>query len=103
VTDPAFAPWIDKNAHWLHEAAPGLAALGVVIAGKAAANDKVNAAWKALLGTPFAQPEPPPPGYRWSHRRWKSGPNGRRIYAAYEGQTHYRVMLPISRIRSPRR
>jgi YjbE family integral membrane protein len=103
ITDPAIAPWVDGNAHWLHESAPGLAAVFVVIAGKTAANDKVAAAWRALQGVPFPEPEPAPPGYRWAYRRWKSGPNGRRDYALYHDEEYYRVMLPISRIRSPRR
>lgn len=104
VTDPAFAPWIDKNAHWLHEAAPGLAALGVVIAGKAAANDKVNAAWKVLLGKPVREDPPQPPiGYRWAYRRWQPGPRGRRDYALYHDKEEYRYLLPISRVRSGRR
>jgi YjbE family integral membrane protein len=103
VTDPAFAPWIDQNAHWLHESAPGLAALGVVIAGKTAANQRVAAAWKALQGTPMPPREPPPPGYRWVERRWRSGPNGRRDYAIFHGETHFRTLLPISRVRSPRK
>jgi YjbE family integral membrane protein len=103
VTDPAVGPWVDANAHWLHESAPGLAALFVVIAGKAAASDKVNAAWKALLGTPFPEQPEPPVGYRWATRRWKTGPDGRRHYAAYDGETEYRILLPVSRIRSPRR
>ena len=98
------APWIDQNAHWLHEAAPGLAALGVVIAGKSAANDKVNAAWKALLGKPVREDPPPPPlGYRWAYRRWQPGPRGRRDYAVYHGKEEYRYLLPISRVRSGRR
>jgi YjbE family integral membrane protein len=104
VSDPAVAPWIETNAHWLHESAPGLAALAVVIAGKGASNDKVQAAWKALLGQPLpTYPEPAPAGYRWATRRWKSGPRGRRHYAAYDGETEYRYLLPVSRIRSPRR
>jgi hypothetical protein len=103
VTDPAIGPWIDGNAHWLHESAPGLAAVFVVIAGKTAANDKVAAAWKVLQGVPFPKAEPAPPGYRWALRRWKAGPGGRRDYAAYHGQEYFRVMLPVSRIRSPRR
>jgi YjbE family integral membrane protein len=103
VTDPAIAPWIDTNAHWLHESAPGLAALAVVIAGKTAANQRVAAAWKALQGTPFPEEEPAPPGYRWSHRRWRVGPDGKRDYALLHGDEYFRVQLPISRIRSPRR
>ena len=104
VTDPAFAPWIEKNAHWLHESAPGLAALAVVITGKAAANDRVNAAWKVLLGRPVREdPPPPPPGYRWAYRRWQPGPRGRRDYAIYHGKEEYRYLLPVSRIRSGRR
>lgn len=103
VTDPAVSPWIDSNAHWLHESAPGIAALFVVVAGKAAANDKIRAAWKVLLGPPSSEEEEPPPGYRWTYRRWRSGPHGRRDYAAYHGETEYRFLLPISRIRSPRR
>jgi YjbE family integral membrane protein len=103
VTDPAFGPWIDANAHWLHESAPGLAAVAVVIAGKTAANQRVAAAWKALQGVPLVQDEPPPPGYRWAYRRWRSGARGRRDYALYHGQEYFRVMLPVSRIRSPRR
>jgi len=104
VTDPAIAPWVDTNAHWMHESTPGLAALFVVIAGKAAASDKVAAAWKALQGTPLPQEEAPPPGYRWSHRRWRRLPDGTRDYAAYHGQEEFRVQLPMSsRIRSPRR
>lgn len=104
VTDPAVGPWIDSNAHWLHESAPGLAALAVVIAGKGAANDRVRAAWKALLGEPLPTfPEPAPPGYRWAARRWKSGPGGRRHYALYDGKEEYHYLLPVSRIRSPKR
>jgi|CXWL01.1.fsa_nt_gi YjbE family integral membrane protein len=104
VTDPAFAPWIDKNAHWLHESAPGLAALFVVIAGKSAANDKVSAAWKALLGKPVREAPPAPPtGYRWAYRRWQPGPGGKRDYALYHGKEEYRYLLPVSRVRSGRR
>jgi YjbE family integral membrane protein len=104
VTDPAVGPWIDANAHWLHESAPGLAALAVVIAGKGAATDKVQAAWKALLGQPLPTfPEPAPVGYRWASRRWKSGPRGRRHYAILDGKEEYHYLLPVSRIRSPRR
>jgi YjbE family integral membrane protein len=104
VTDPAIAPWVDTHAHWVHESAPGLAALFVVIAGKAAASERVAAAWKALQGTPLPQEEPAPPGYRWSHRRWRVLPDGTRDYAAYHGKESFRVQLPVSsRIRSPRR
>jgi hypothetical protein len=104
VTDPAFGPWIDRNAHWLHESAPGLAALFVVIVGKGAANDRVNAAWKALLGRPVREDPPAPPvGYRWAYRRWQPGPGGRRDYAVYHGKDEYRYLLPISRVRSGRR
>src|SRR5688572_31400724 len=39
ITDPAVTPWVESNAHWMHESAPGLAALFVVIAGKAAASE----------------------------------------------------------------
>ncbi len=104
VTDPAIGPWVDSNAHWLHESAPGLAALFVVVAGKAAANEKIAAAWKVLQGTPLPQDEPAPAGYRWVHRRWRTLPDGTRDYAAYHGKESFRVQLPISsRIRSPRR
>jgi hypothetical protein len=97
-------PWIDTNAHWLHESAPGLAALAVVAFGKGAANDKVQAAWKALLGRPLpTYPEPAPVGYRWVSQRWKPGPRGRRHYALYDGKEAYHKLLPVSRIRSPRR
>jgi integral membrane protein, YjbE family len=103
VTDPAIGPWVDTNAHWLHESAPGMAAVFVVIAGKAAANERI-AAWKVLQGTPLPQEEPAPPGYRWAHRRWRTLPDGTRDYAAYHGKESFRVQLPISsRIRSPRR
>jgi YjbE family integral membrane protein len=104
VTDPAIGPWVDTNAHWLHESAPGMAAVFVVIAGKAAANEKIAAAWKVLQGTPLPQEEPAPPGYRWAHRRWRTLPDGTRDYAAYHGKESFRVQLPISsHIRSPRR
>ncbi len=104
VTDPAIGPWVDTNAHWLHESAPGMAAVFVVIAGKAAANERIAAAWKVLQGTPLPQEEPAPPGYRWAHRRWRTLPDGTRDYAAYHGKESFRVQLPISsRIRSPRR
>jgi YjbE family integral membrane protein len=104
VTDPAIGPWVDTNAHWLHESAPGMAAVFVVIAGKAAANERIAAAWKVLQGTPPPQEEPAPPGYRWAHRRWRTLPDGTRDYAAYHGKESFRVQLPISsRIRSPRR
>lgn len=103
VSDPAVAPWIEGNFHWLHESAPGLAALFVVIAGKAAASEKISAAWKVLLGTP-RPPEPEaPPGYRWVTRRWRTGPRGQRHYAIYDGKSEYHFLLPVSRIRSPRR
>jgi YjbE family integral membrane protein len=104
VTDPAIGPWVDTNAHWLHESAPGLAAVFVVIAGKAAANEKVAAAWKVLQGTPLPQEEPPPEGYRWVHRRWRVLPDGTRDYAALHDKETFRFKLPVSsRIRSPRR
>jgi YjbE family integral membrane protein len=104
VTDPAIGPWVDSNAHWLHESAPGLAAVFVVVAGKAAANEKIAAAWKALQGTPLPQEEPAPEGYRWVHRRWRTLPDGTRDYAAYHGKEFFRAQLPVSsRIRSPRR
>jgi membrane-associated protease RseP (regulator of RpoE activity) len=104
VTDPAMGPWVDTNALWLHESAPGRAAVFVVIAGKAAANERIAAAWKVLQGTPLPQEEPAPPGYRWAHRRWRTLPDGTRDYAAYHGKESFRVQLPISsRIRSPRR
>ncbi|HYD07931.1 MAG TPA: TerC family protein [Reyranella sp.] len=103
VTDPAVAPWIDTNAHWLHASAPGLAALFVVIAGKTAANQKVSAAWKAFLGRP-AEPRPEPPvGYRWLTLPWRRGADGKRDYAAYDGKTEYRRLLPWSRVHPPRR
>jgi hypothetical protein len=104
VTDPAIGPWVDSNAHWLHESAPGLAALFVVVAGKAAANERIAAAWKVLQGVPLPQEEPAPPGYRWVHRRWRTLPDGTRDYAAFHGKESFRVQLPLSsRIRSPRR
>ena len=104
VTDPAFEPWIEQNAHWLHQSAPGLAALFVVIAGKAAAHDKVKAAWQALLGKSMREdPPPPPPGYRWAYRNWQPGSRGRRDYAVYHGQEQYRYLLPVSRVRSGRK
>jgi YjbE family integral membrane protein len=104
VTDPAIGSWVDTNAHWLHESAPGLAAVFVVVAGKAAASEKVAAAWSALMGTPQPEEEPAPPGYRWSHRRWRVLPDGTRDYAAAHGQEYFRVLLPVSsRLRSPRR
>ncbi|MSP67270.1 MAG: TerC family protein [Alphaproteobacteria bacterium] len=37
VTDPALQPWIDANAHWLHNAAPLLGAIAVVLVGRAVA------------------------------------------------------------------
>jgi YjbE family integral membrane protein len=104
VTDPAIAPWVDTNAHWFHESAPGLAALFVVVAGKAAASERVMAAWKALQGTAASKEEAPPPGYRWSHRRWRVLPDGTRDYAVSHGKESFRVQLPVSsRIRAPRR
>jgi YjbE family integral membrane protein len=104
VTDPAIAPWVDANAHWFHEGAPGMAALGVVIAGKTAADQRVAAAWKAFQGAPQPAEEPAPPGYRWVRRRWRVLPDGTRDYAASHGQEFFREQLPLSsRIRSPRR
>jgi YjbE family integral membrane protein len=106
VTDPAIAPWIDGHAHWLHQSAPALAALFVVGVGKFAATrkEKTAATWREVEDAPAPEPAstPAPEGYRWVYRRWKPGPDGRRHYAAYEGEEYYRGMLPQSRVRSPR-
>lgn len=43
VGDPALADWIHDNAAWLHDVAPLLGALGVVVAGRIVAPPKVSA------------------------------------------------------------
>ncbi len=34
ITDPALQPWIDANAHWMHEAIPLLGAILIVVSGR---------------------------------------------------------------------
>lgn len=41
------------------------------------------------------EPEPPV-GYRRVSRRWKVLPDGTRDYAAYHGNSEFRVLLPVS-------
>jgi len=107
ITDPAVTPWVEDNAHWLHNVSPGLAALFVVGTGKWLAFSKL----KVLAATPVtasrkAMPveEEAPPGYRWISRTWRRLPDGTRDYAAYYGKTAFRFLAPISgRLRTRRR
>jgi YjbE family integral membrane protein len=108
VTDPVIQPWVDGNAHWMHQLAPALVATFVVVVGRAHNLRTLALARIALFlmggrrleGDDFA----PPPGHRWVHRRWRTLRDGRRDYAALHGAETFRMALPISsRIRSPRR
>ena len=88
VTDPSIEPWLQGHAHWLHDAAPGIGALLVVIAGKSHAALTVAGARAALA----AMNEPlPPAGHRWSKPLWASSPDGR--HASAEGGF---VAVPLS-------
>jgi YjbE family integral membrane protein len=79
VTDPSIEPWLQGHAHWLHEAAPGIGAAIVVIAGKTHAALTVAGARNVLA----AMNEPvPPAGYRWMRPLWASSPDGRRASSA---------------------
>jgi hypothetical protein len=42
------------------------------------------------------QEDAAPPGYRWTFRLWRTGPDGRRDYAAYHGEQGFRTLLPVS-------
>ena len=75
VTDPSIEPWLQGHAGWLHEAAPGIGAGIVVIAGKTHAALTVAGARNALAA--MNEPEPPA-GHRWSKPLWASSPDGRR-------------------------
>jgi len=98
ITDPVLKPLIDGRAHWLHDLAPALGAMLVVLTGKTHAALTVAAAQRALDGEPEVPEEKPLPGYRWS------GSHVRRDYAAYCGTGEYRVLKPISgRMRSAAR
>jgi YjbE family integral membrane protein len=107
ITDPVVQPWVDGQAHWLHELAPALCAGFVVVAGRSHTVSTVAMARLALhlMGVPRAEtPDAPPPGYRWVHRRWRALPGGKRDYAVLHGAETFRTAVPISsRIRSPRR
>jgi len=107
VTDPVVQPWIDGNAHWVHQLAPAFVAGFVVVAGRAHALRTVALARIAmhLMGEKrIDADDAPPPGYRWVHRRWRVLPGGKRDYAVFHGAETFRTALPISsRIRSPRR
>jgi YjbE family integral membrane protein len=107
ITDPVVQPWVDTNAHWLHEMAPALAAAFVVVAGRGHVVTTVAMARFTLhlMGERRTEtPDAPPPGYRWVNRRWRTLPNGKRDYALLHGAESFRVALPISsRIRTPRR
>jgi YjbE family integral membrane protein len=100
VTDPAVSGWVDAQAHWLHEAAPVLAALAVVAVGKAIAASRLTAEGKHPEGKKIEHKpeddEPAPPGYRWIHSAWRTLPDGTRDYAAYYGKTAFRYLAPIS-------
>lgn len=109
ITDPVVQSWVDDNAHWLHQVAPAVAAAFVVVVGKSEKLRTVAMAQMVLhlrgdtRAFAAAEPEAPPPGYRWVHRRWRTLPNGRRDYAAMHGLEYFRIALPVSRVRAPRR
>jgi len=113
ITDPVVLPWVDANAHWMHDAAPAAGALLVVAVGKAFAAHKRAGQPKAVSAEPdHAKPsgkkrepeeEPAPAGYRWASCLWHTLPDGRRDYAAYHGKTSFRYLLPVSsRLRGKR-
>ena len=99
VSDPALKPWIDGRAHWLHDLAPAMGAILVVLTGKTHAALTVAAARHALDVQPAEPQEKPIPGYRWH------GPSlPQRDYAAYCGTGEFRVLRPVSsRMRSAAR
>jgi YjbE family integral membrane protein len=113
ITDPLVSPWVEVNAHWLHDGAPALGAFSVVAVGKfivlrnAVAESAAQA--EAAEGGPArareeAAEEPAPPGYRWVSRLWRTLPDGTRDYAAYYGKTAFRFLVPVSsRLRAPKR
>ena len=104
VSDPALQPWSDGSGQWAHAAAPALGAFFVVLAGKAAAASKLAAARKVLAGEVDIPEEPAPLGQRWIYRRWRTGQNGKRDYAALHGLEYFRTPVPVSsHLRSPRR
>jgi YjbE family integral membrane protein len=103
ISDPILQPWSDGSGGWTHAAAPVLGAFFVVLAGKAAAASKLEAARKALAGEIAPAEEPAPLGQRWTYRRWRTAPDGSRDYAAYHGKEYFRTAINVSsRIRTPR-
>ena len=113
ITDPVVLPWVDANAHWMHDGAPAAGALFVVALGKLIAMHKElerqeQAAAEASGKEPAAgkggEEEPAPAGYRWVHSLWRTLPDGTRDYAAYYGKTAFRFLAPMSsRLRPPKR
>ena len=110
ITDPILMPWVDANAHWMHDVAPAAGAVLVVAAGKLiAAHKESGREAQTEGGTPGKKPgkaeeEPAPAGYRWVHSLWRTLPDGTRDYAAYYGKTAFRFLAPVSsRLRPPKR
>jgi len=97
VTDPVLLPWVDKNAHWLHIAAPIAATLGVVALGKWLAAAAIRRGEQVAVETIVIDgADAPPPGYHWVTRPWRVLPDGTREYAAAHGKSHFRSLEPIS-------
>jgi YjbE family integral membrane protein len=111
ITDPVIMPWVDANAHWIHDAAPAAGALLVVALGKLIAahrqmarQEEVTAEASGIKPVGAKEEESAPPGYRWVHSLWRTLPDGTRDYAAYYGKTAFRFLAPLSsKLRPPKR
>jgi YjbE family integral membrane protein len=113
IADPVVGPFVQGDAEWVHNAAPLLGAILVVVVGTMMAKRKVilsaGEAADAPVPAVVAAPAPAqseevaPPGYRWVSRPWRTLPDGTRDYAASYGKTAFRYLAPVSsHLRSPR-
>jgi YjbE family integral membrane protein len=114
IADPVVGPFVQGDAEWMHNAAPLLGAILVVVVGTMMAKRKaaVSADGTADVPVPAAVVDPDlaqaeesaPPGYHWVSRPWRTLPDGTRDYAASYGKTAFRFLAPVSaHLRSPRR
>src|SRR5512134_3476378 len=113
IADPVVGPYVQGDAEWVHNAAPLLGAILVVVVGTMMAKRKVTVsageAADSPVPTAVAAPalapaeEVAPPGYHWVSCPWRTLPDGTRDYAASYGKTAFRFLAPVSsHLRSPR-
>ena len=100
ITDPAVNPLMTGDTELLHTAAPVLGMFLVVAGGKWLGSSKQRSepatADAVSVDSCESEEAPPPPGYHWVTRRWKTLPDGTRDYAAFHGEESYRVLVPVS-------